>query len=113
MPNRKDMCWRVYYESWNGKEIKEMNVFDHGRFREDVMKLFRKKYEYNTFARELKGIAAYYFWAKCEWELVLTSWVGRGRPDSPERKIDVFEQLQLNWDAFVNYVWQFRIKPRV
>lgn len=54
----------------------------------------------------------YYFWSKCEWEVLLTSWVHGGRDDAPELKIDVYYQLKMNWDHFVDYVWQFAPKKR-
>ena len=31
---------------------------------------------------------------------------------APELKIDVYDQLKMNWDHFVDYVWQFAPKKR-
>lgn len=45
----------------------------------------------------------YYFWSKCEWEIILSDF-----PPSKkfqEKKVDVYEQVMLNWDIFINYVW--------
>lgn len=43
----------------------------------------------------------YYFWSKCEWEIIICPWVGK----ADDIKIDVYDQLMLNWDKFVDYVW--------
>lgn len=43
----------------------------------------------------------YYFWSKTEWEVIVSPWVGKGG----DEKIDVYDQLKLNWDKFVDYVW--------
>ena len=46
----------------------------------------------------------YYFWSKCEYEIIVTC--------NPEwdrfkkEKIDVYDQLQLNWNKFVDYIWE-------
>ena len=50
----------------------------------------------------------YYFWAKCEWEVLITPWVGgKGVED---KKVDVCWQIMNNWDVFVDYVWNNRKK---
>ena len=46
----------------------------------------------------------YYFWARCEYEVVISGWPpAHGDVD---RKVDIYEQLMLNWYAFVDYVWE-------
>ena len=49
---------------------------------------------------KLRGHALYYFWSKCEWEIVVSEWPNNTKGS----KIDVFTQLRLNWDEFINYV---------
>ena len=46
----------------------------------------------------------YRFWSKFEWELVLTEWTGRDNPT--QKKVDVYDQLLLNWDRFIDYLWE-------
>ena len=48
----------------------------------------------------------YYYWSKCEWEIILSAWPSR--KDFNEEKIDVFDQINLNWDRFADYVWENR-----
>lgn len=109
---KADMKWFVFVESVNRKEIYEMNVFDHGGFTADLEKFLKKRPTREELSEELRHITMYYFCSKCEWEVLLTSWVHGGRDDAPELKIDVYDQLKMNWDHFVDYVWQFAPKKR-
>ena len=49
----------------------------------------------------------YYFWSKREWETVIYPWVG---DEKAAKKIDVFWQLQNNWDRFIEYLWDMSEK---
>lgn len=45
---------------------------------------------------KLKLECRYYFWCKCEYEVLVQGW-----PNTDiERKIDVFSQLEANWNVF-------------
>ena len=122
--------WRVFVGSFNDKKIIPYNIFAHGRFFEDMCKIVAeyKKYsnspetilsgipekeyvhgkgvvtKYYTpdeyLSRKMRGIMMYYFWSKCEWETVITSWPN----EDAFHKIDVFTQVRLNWDNFINYI---------
>ena len=46
----------------------------------------------------------YYMWSKSEYEIIVSPWVGRAE----DIKIDVYSQVHMNWDRFVDYVWSFR-----
>lgn len=125
----------VYYHNFNGKSVEKFNVFAHGRFLENVKKNLKKCETKEEFAEELRKDLAYYFWSKAEWEVVITPWVphitmseldrlNKEREDSfknynrepyrlyvnPDvgKKIDVYEQVRLNWDLFVDYVWSHK-----
>ena len=101
------MEWTVYYYSINSKKIKTFNVFDHNHFMEAVKNHLRKCTSRDELADALKREAMYYFWGKCEWEILLKPWTDNsGEPV----KIDVYSQLQMNWDRFVDYVWENRRK---
>ena len=109
--------WNVYYESWNDRKIKSFNIFNHGRFLEDLKKAAKKVHiredipiEKQMFLDQMRRDLQYYFWSKCEWELVLASWVGR--EGTEDIKIDVFDQVMLNWPVFSEYVWQNRKELR-
>lgn len=44
----------------------------------------------------LRSECMYYFWSKCEYEVVIQGWPNKDN----EKKIDVFEQLEANWNIF-------------
>lgn len=120
--------WYVYHYNVNARQIEKYNVFDHFSFANALNRLPRNKQE---FATALQKEAMYYFWAKSEMEVVLCSWppyIEKAEYDRltkevesrkinkqsirvlnvnpvAETKIDIYEQLMLNWDAFVDYTW--------
>lgn len=121
------MIWNVYRCGINSKKIEQFNVFNHGLFRDDVTRLLvDKKVNREEFEQKLKSSAMYYFWSKCEYEVVITSFPPYIDSQEIERikredniriqnvtptmysKIDVYHQLMMNWDKFVDYVWSFR-----
>lgn len=121
------MIWNVYSHDFNKKSIITYNVFDHGSFKCEVEDLLRKDLNYSDFSQKLRSVARYYFWAKCEHEVVITSWPPRITREELHRlnledaayryspqletgiKIDIYQQLQLNWDAFVQYVYNLEV----
>ena len=51
---------------------------------------------------ELRRKCMYYFWSKCEYEVIVTGW-----PDTKtERKIDIYDQLDANWETFKNMAFE-------
>ena len=123
--------WNVYYEDFNSKTIKPLNVFQHYTFRDDVVETMTKAIERDTFDKEIKRSAQYHFWSKSEYEVVITSWPPyiteeeRNRINiegdrevaqmcTPKRynarlvvgkKISIYDQLMMNWDKFIDYLW--------
>ena len=127
------MVWNVYERDFNSREIKVFNIFDHYSFRESVAKLKKKKFPKEEFAKRLELEVMYYFWTKSEYEVVVTSfppYIDKKELDRlnseyeeyntkwghyplrmdvrPEvgRKIDIYNQVMLNWDVFVDYMWR-------
>ena len=109
--------WNVYCDDFNEKRIRTFNIFDHWRFREDCQKI-AKKYtgredpvgDKAKFSEEIKRSLMYYYWSKCEWEIILDSWPER--KDFRQEKIDVYDQVALNWDVFINWLWDNRKELR-
>ena len=125
----------VYDYSFNSHSIKKFSIFNHGRFLEDVKKDLRECETKKEFAEELYKDLIYYFWSKAEWEVVITPCIPRisiseldrlneerektlkkynrepyslyVNPDIGE-KIDIYNQVMLNWDLFVDYVWSHK-----
>ena len=122
----------VYRHNFNDKRIEKFNIFNHSRFFEDVKKDLKMCEGKEEFAEKLRKNLAYYFWSKAEHEVIITSWVPHITMSELNRlnaecektlreynrepyslyvnldvgeKIDIYEQVRLNWDLFVNYVW--------
>lgn len=63
----------------------------------------KKKYTPDELLEiELRHKCMYFFWSKCEYEVIVTGW-----PDTnTEKKIDIYQQLDANWDIFKNLVFE-------
>lgn len=100
------LTWNVYYGNFNAKKIETFNIFKHTYFLNDCVHNLKHNKDKDSFAKQLKRDLMYYFWSKCEWEIILSDW-----PPSDtfcKEKIDVFDQVMLNWDIFVDYIWNNR-----
>ena len=103
------LTWNVYVGDFNAREIRTHNVFNHYSFYEDCCKNKRKnKNDREAFEEQLRRDLMYYYWSKSEWEIILSHWPPR--KDAREEKVDVYDQVRLNWDQFVDYVWENRSK---
>lgn len=82
---------------------------DDGDFKKIVNRLFwDEKKRLKTYTPdelieiELRRKCQYYFWSKCEYEVIVTGW-----PDTKtERKIDIYDQLDANWETFKKMVFE-------
>jgi len=128
------LVWNAYNYRSFGQGLRVFNIFDHYSFMESVRKLLKKPMSKEEFSELLRREVLYYYWSKAEWELVITD--TQPHIDSKElnrlitdcylkrtieephplyshvnlsdaEKIDVYEQVRLNWDEFVDYVWKF------
>ena len=124
--------WFVYRHDINSRKIVKYNIFDHWRFEEDVKKDLKKCTTKEEFAEKLKSNLMYYFWSKCEHEVVISSFPVHIKKEELERlntdfkndtdkygrepysmwvspsigkKIDIYGQVMLNFEVFVDYVW--------
>lgn len=53
--------------------------------------------------KSLDRQCSYYFWAKCEYEVIVSAWPPK---DGSDRKIDIYTQLRENWDIFKELVFR-------
>ena len=96
--------WQVYYYNINRKRIETFNVFQHGGFKKDLDEILKKNKTRTKLAEEeIKRSVMYYFWSKSEWEILLCPWIGE---KNKELKIDVYDQLMLNWNQFLDYIFE-------
>lgn len=101
------MEWKVYYSNFSDDKICEFNIFDHTSFYNAVKMHAKKCKSYEEFSKELKSSLMYYFWCKSEYEIILKPWIVRDA-DKKEVKIDMYDQVMLNWPVFLDYVWNRR-----
>ena len=126
------MKWNVYRENVNTKKIEVYNIFNHASFKTDVQEAYATSKTKDEFVERLRRSLMYYFWSKCEYEVIITDWPTHVSVEEVERmsaeiakyeadyghkpystgvnlkvaeKIDIYDQVRLNWEVFVNYVW--------
>ena len=95
------MEWNVYYYDFIINEIKIYNIFNYIDFKNAVEKdlhRFRSRYE---FAKSLRSHLITYFCSSDRWEVLIDSPTG----DIDKLIVDVYDQVMLNWDVFVDYCW--------
>ncbi len=130
------MTWNVFRENINRKEIVKYNIFNHSGFSNEVDELLKEEISKDEFDEKLRRILFYYFGSKAEYEVVITSWVPHISKEELDRlnteyekhnqqwgyypyalsielnvgrKVDIYSQItSLNWDIFVNYVWNHK-----
>lgn len=99
--------WNVYVGNFNSRKIETYNIFRHGGFIDRLRKSYRKhKEDFHAFEAEVRSELMYYFWSKCEWEIVINRWPPRS--DEEAVKIDVYDQVRMNWERFIEYLWENR-----
>lgn len=97
------MEWNVYYYDINRQKITTFNIFRHGRFREDVQEHLRTYDDKAEFAEAVRKELSYYFWCKSEYEVLIRAWCGGNGKE--EIKIDIYSQVMLNFNKFIDYLW--------
>lgn len=105
------MEWYVFYYNINRNKIEKFNIFDHAAFADDCAHTL-ERYSGNRdgFTKEVKRNLMYYFWSKCEWEIEITGFPpsDNGKP----LKTDVYTQVMLNFDKFIDYLWNHQTELR-
>ena len=97
------LSWKVFVEDWSSGEIVDYDILASG-FSERIKPIIKKVESFEEFKKELNSILMYYFWSKCEWEVIITGWPPSERVE--ERKVDVYEQIKLNFEVFAKYIWE-------
>lgn len=105
MPKKKIIpVWRIIYSDFPSNRIECENIFDCTGFKKDCDSAYKKnKDNFDGFATEVKRSLFYYFNSKCEWEICICSLFDAEGLES--EKVDVYDQVMLNWDVFIKYVW--------
>lgn len=96
------MEWNVYRYNINGHRVEKFNIFNHCSFAKDFEELKQERLDEEQFVKKLDGILMYYFWCKYEHEVVVGEYSDSS--DRVESRIDIYDQIKLNWNTFVDYV---------
>ena len=99
----KSLVWNVFRYDINKREIVAYNIFNHAGFVEDIEKMRKNKITSVDFKDRLKQVLMYYFWAKCEYEVVISSFPPN--ENAKDEKVDIYSQVMLNFDIFCDYVY--------
>lgn len=102
------MKWNVFYYDINKRQITTLDVFNHCKFYNDVQENLKKIKDKEEFAKKLKSDLMYYFWCKSEYEVIISSWCGGMNTECI--KVDIYTQIMNNWDIFVDYVWNRKMR---
>lgn len=106
-PKQTELCWNVI-----DSDLSVRNLFDYNWcFNKSLYKV-KKKYgasrgkncQIDKFCEEVKSTLMYYFWSRSEYEIILSGWIKK----VDEYKLDVYTQVVLNWDRFIEYLWNNR-----
>ena len=111
---KKKLEWYAmdYDPSWSKDEIrkpKPFNVFDSVSFSKSFYDL-RKIEDRKEFEKKLESAVKYTYWGRCEYEMLTLPWPFSSKDDAEKEsyKIDIYEQLKMNWDRFADYCWENR-----
>lgn len=104
----KSLVWNVFRYDINKREIITYNIFNHGKFLDDVKKDAKEDYgkqlpDYEEFKERVRRELQYYFWRKCEYEVIVSAWPPN--ENVPEQKIDAYSQVMMNFDTFYSYLY--------
>jgi hypothetical protein len=100
--------WNVYYYNSNSRKIEIYNVFNHWRFIEYSAKHIKKyKDDKEGLKEQIRKELMYYYWSKYEREVIVAPFTSDPKEEE-EIKIDVYEQVMLNWDRFFEYFWEHK-----
>ena len=93
--------WNVWCNEINTNKIKTFNVFNHYCFKKAIINIFNKRLHIDEFEKMIDKEVMYFFWCRAEYEVMISGLFERGA----ETKIDIYTQLKLNWDRFIDYLW--------
>lgn len=127
------LSWKVYLKALNATKIIVYDVFADGYYEQKAKEYKATTSSKEEFSEAFRVCLMSQFWSRYEYEMILTSWPpyisakeleGLNQeaknfeetyghkpfnlevPLNVRKKIDVFEQLALNWEQFIDYVWR-------
>ena len=130
--DKSKLVWNIFAEEHG--EIVPINIFEYNWvFLKDGLLVAKKKYKDNfeEFADHIRSWLQHEYWSRSEYETVITSWppyiedaelerINKEKAEHIEKygkfyresveltvgyKIDIFTQIMMNWDRFIEYIW--------
>lgn len=92
----------VLDEKSNG-DIQYVNIFDAYYLMEFLNKQKKRHPTREEFDEMLDRVITYYFWAKCEHEVIVSGWPN----EKHSIKLDKHEQIKANWHLFEPLCWNY------
>lgn len=68
----------------------------------------KKLSTYEEFKNFIINKSQYYWWAKCEWEIILSDWPNQ----ETNEKVDVYKQVMANIDIITEIVMEECLKKK-
>lgn len=120
------LIWNVFVEDTNNHKIVVVNLFEYNWvFLWDGLMYAKRNYkdDFNQFADHVRRWLNHEYWSRTEYETVITTWPTFITKEELDRlkqepsknmisinletaiKLDVYTQIMLNWDRFIDYVW--------
>lgn len=89
---------------YNNGKLEYFNIFRNILFREAIEEIFRiSEQSREVIEDQVKRKAQWQFWSRCEYEVIISEWPPN--PKDNDYKLDVFEQLEANWERFIDYIY--------
>lgn len=98
-----DMHWYAMYQDINSRKFEQYDVL---KYRENFIKDLKKKVSSKEeFAKKLRSEMMYYFWGKCEVEVILANRDDRiimlpWPPGPNDNSLDVTDREDFDWVGF-------------
>lgn len=103
----KVMEWFVYRYNINSQKIERFNIFKKKDFQESIKSILNcKTLTKLQLAEAARQELVYHYWARAEHEILISAWVGGNGEET--LKVDIYSQVMLNWEKFVEYLWELR-----
>ena len=107
---KKMLQWKVYIQKPSAGRITTYNIFEHTDFLKDCKEVLLKHENVtDEFRKELAYALRKHFWSKAAFEIVVTAWPPETK-NFKEKRVSAYDQVNLNFDLFVDYVWKHRKK---
>ena len=97
------LVWNVYVFDVNASAPKIYNIFEHENFLSSVLRDHELLPNYSDLRKQIEKELKYYFCADRKWELVISP--QSLCKDNAGEKIDIYNQVMLNFDQFYNYLY--------